>query len=87
MRFLGITRDRAAAIFAAGCDIVLHCNGRIEEMRAIAGAAPALAGEAGERAAARARGCRATPLPFDRAGRRARSWSRLLARAGWLVAA
>ena len=25
--------DKAAAILAAGCDIVLHCNGVMEEMR------------------------------------------------------
>jgi len=42
--------ERAAAIHDAGCDIVLHCNGRIEEMRAIADAAPRLAGRSGERA-------------------------------------
>ena len=27
--------DKAAAILAAGCDIVLHCNGVMEEMRGI----------------------------------------------------
>jgi beta-N-acetylhexosaminidase len=77
--------DRAAAIFGAGCDIVLHCNGRIEEMRAIAGAAPVLAGEAGERAA-RALQMRTMPLPFDRQAGRAELVV-LAERAGWLAAA
>ncbi|MEX0853015.1 MAG: beta-N-acetylhexosaminidase, partial [Bauldia sp.] len=46
----GDYRSRAAAIHAAGCDIVLHCNGRTEEMRAVAAATPELAGDSGERA-------------------------------------
>ena len=41
---------RAEASLAAGCDVVLHCNGAMEEMRAIAAAAPPLAGRALERA-------------------------------------
>ncbi len=41
---------RAAAILAAGCDVVLHCNGVMAEMRAVAAATPALAGKALERA-------------------------------------
>jgi beta-N-acetylhexosaminidase len=36
---------KAAAILAAGCDLVLHCNGVMEEMRAVAGAAGPLAGK------------------------------------------
>ena len=46
---------RAAAIYAAGCDLVLHCNGRTEEMRAVAGAAPELAGVVRRAGLARAR--------------------------------
>jgi beta-N-acetylhexosaminidase len=44
--------ERSAAALAAGCDLILHCNGRIEEMRAVAQAVPALAGTAARRAAA-----------------------------------
>ena len=61
--------ERAAAIYAAGCDIVLHCNGRAEEMLAVADAAPELAGFSGERAA-RALRARREPVPFDRAAAR-----------------
>jgi beta-N-acetylhexosaminidase len=56
---------RAHATYAAGCDVVLHCNGRIEEMRIIAAAAPPLTGLAGERAA-RALSRRRTPRAIDR---------------------
>ncbi len=42
--------DRTAAIFAAGCDVVLHCNGEMDEMSAVAGRTPVLAGEALRRA-------------------------------------
>ncbi len=65
----GDYRDRAAAIYAAGCDIVLHCNGRAEEMLAVADAAPELAGLSGARAA-RALRARRKPVPFDRAAAR-----------------
>jgi len=42
--------DRAAASLAAGCDVVLHCNGLMEEMRPVASAVGALKGEAARRA-------------------------------------
>jgi beta-N-acetylhexosaminidase len=48
----GSFRDRTEAAFAAGIDVGLHCNGVMDEMRAVAEAAPALAGRAAERAAA-----------------------------------
>ena len=48
----GTLGERAAAAIGAGCDVVLHCNGRIEEMRAIAAAVPRLEGEARRRAQA-----------------------------------
>ncbi|WP_346897485.1 beta-N-acetylhexosaminidase [uncultured Roseibium sp.] len=40
----GDMRERAALSFAAGCDLVLHCNGDMAEMKAVAEAAPALQG-------------------------------------------
>ena len=43
--------ERAGAIIAAGCDVVLHCNGVMDEMRAIASRSPVLSGEALRRAA------------------------------------
>ncbi len=41
---------RTRAAISAGCDVVLHCNGEIEEMQAVAAEAPILAGRAAERA-------------------------------------
>ncbi len=76
--------QRAAAIYAAGCDIVLHCNGRPEEMHAVADAAPELAGFSGERAA-RALRARREPAPFDRAAAR-EDYRALLAPLGGPVA-
>jgi beta-N-acetylhexosaminidase len=61
--------ERARAIYDAGCDIVLHCNGRAEEMLAVADAAPELAGFSGKRAA-RALRAKREPGPFDRAAAR-----------------
>ncbi|MFC6490638.1 glycoside hydrolase family 3 N-terminal domain-containing protein, partial [Nitratireductor sp. GCM10026969] len=37
---------RTSAILAAGCDVVLHCNGAMAEMRAVAQRTPALSGKA-----------------------------------------
>ncbi|MFC3162710.1 beta-N-acetylhexosaminidase [Ciceribacter thiooxidans] len=48
----GTLGERAAAIVAGGGDIVLHCNGVMEEMRAVAAQVPPLAGRPRERAAA-----------------------------------
>ena len=44
--------ERTRAALAAGCDVVLHCNGGMDEMAAVAKAAPMLAGKAKARAAA-----------------------------------
>ncbi len=41
---------RTDAIFAAGCDVVLHCNGVMAEMVAVASKTPLLTGRAKERA-------------------------------------
>jgi beta-N-acetylhexosaminidase len=48
----GTPAERAQAAIAAGCDIVLHCNGDLAEMSAVAGAVPELGGEAAQRAQA-----------------------------------
>ncbi|MBS7546304.1 beta-N-acetylhexosaminidase [Ancylobacter oerskovii] len=48
----GSLGERAAASFAAGCDLALHCNGRMEEMAEVAAHTPLLAGEAARRCAA-----------------------------------
>ena len=48
----GTVAERTRAAIAAGCDMVLHCNGEMLEMVAVAAAAPALSGEAARRAAA-----------------------------------
>jgi beta-N-acetylhexosaminidase len=51
----GAFQDRTRRSIEAGCDLVLHCNGDMAEMTAIAEAAPELQGRAAERAhAARA---------------------------------
>ena len=46
----GSIAERARASIAAGCDLVLHCNGKLDEMRAVAASVPLLAGEAAARA-------------------------------------
>lgn len=48
----GSFADRASQAIAAGCDMVLHCNGDPGEMAAVAGAVPELAGIASARAEA-----------------------------------
>lgn len=48
----GTLGTRAAAAAAAGCDILLHCNGKLDEARQVAAAARPLDGIAAERVAA-----------------------------------
>lgn len=67
----GTVAERARALFAAGCDMALHCNGRLDEMAAVAEAAPELAGQAARRAAAAlAAAGGAAPLDADEAWQR-----------------
>jgi beta-N-acetylhexosaminidase len=74
---------RAASIYAAGCDLVLHCSGRTEEMRKIGGAAPALGGKSRERAT-RALAARRRPAPLDEDAARV-EYAELVAGAGAIV--
>src|SRR5580692_2522045 len=60
----GSISERSAAAIAAGCDVVLHCNGELAEMRDVAAAVPVLAGAAARRAAA-ARAPKRRGAPFD----------------------
>jgi beta-N-acetylhexosaminidase len=46
----GSLGERTRIALAAGCDMVLHCNGNLAEMRQVAEAAPLLAGAAARRA-------------------------------------
>lgn len=41
----GDFRDRTQSAFAAGCDVVLHCNGKMEEMAQVAKTVPELGGD------------------------------------------
>jgi beta-N-acetylhexosaminidase len=63
--------ERSHAALAAGCDLVLHCNGNLDEMREVAGASPVLDGEAARRAD-RALAMRRHRVDIDVAAARAR---------------
>jgi len=60
----GSFKDRCEAAIAAGCDMLLHCNGDPSEMVPAAAAAPRLDGLAAKRAN-RALEARRKPEPFD----------------------
>ena len=76
----GSIGERSRAIIAAGCDVILHCNGRMDEMRLVASESPVLAGVALKRAEA-ALASRKPPQPFDRHSARV-ELDDLIARAG-----
>ena len=65
----GSIGERSRASLAAGCDLVLHCNGKLDEMQAVAAEAPELAGEPARRAGA-ALARRREPSPIDLAAAR-----------------
>jgi len=65
----GSIGERTRASLAAGCDVVLHCNGKLDEMRQVAVQAPELAGEAARRAKA-ALAARKPAADIDLAGAR-----------------
>jgi beta-N-acetylhexosaminidase len=80
----GSIAERTRAIFAAGCDMVLHCNGNLDEMRDVARETPELSGKALERAK-RALASRGAPQALDRQAARA-ELDALIERAGTLGA-
>jgi beta-N-acetylhexosaminidase len=46
----GSLAERSRAAITAGCDVVLHCSGELDEMQEVAAAVPVLAGRSAERA-------------------------------------
>jgi beta-N-acetylhexosaminidase len=76
----GSIAERTRAIFNAGCDMALHCNGKLDEMREVAAETPELSGKALERAQ-RALASRRAPQAFDRLAARA-ELDALIERAG-----
>ena len=65
----GAVGERAQNAIAAGCDVVLHCNGDMSEMTAVAAGVPPLAGQAARRAEA-ALAARKPATPLDIAATR-----------------
>lgn len=70
----GDVAARSAAAMAAGCDLILHCNGDMAEMQAVAAAAGRLSPPAQARAD-RAMAAIPAPQPFDAAA----GWAELQA--------
>lgn len=61
----GTAEERARASLHGGCDVVLHCNGDLDEMRCVVGEVPLLSGEASARAAAALDRTAGGAEPFD----------------------
>jgi beta-N-acetylhexosaminidase len=68
----GELRDLARRSLDAGCDVVLHCSGRLSENREVAHAAPELDGKPRRRAKAALNRLVRAPEPLDEAEARAR---------------
>lgn len=64
--------SRARKSLAAGCDIVLHCNGDMDEMKAVIAGTRPLAGPAARRARTALARIATPPAPFDVAAARRR---------------
>jgi beta-N-acetylhexosaminidase len=76
----GSIGERSAAALAAGCDVILHCNGKLEEIQEVAANTSELAGAA-ERRAATALAARSKPAAIDLAAARA-EFARMLRQGG-----
>ena len=61
----GDFESRARSVLDAGCDIVLHCNGAMGEMQAVAAGARPLEGASARRADAALATIAKGPVPFD----------------------
>ncbi len=61
----GTLPERARAAINAGCDIVLHCSGVIDEMRAVIAEIPKVKGEVGRRLEAALKRIADVPEPLD----------------------
>ena len=66
----GTVAERGAASLAAGCDLVLHCNGDLAEMETVAALGPLT--QAAQARSDRALAERRAPEPLDRAEAKAR---------------
>ncbi len=75
----GTVGDRCRKIWDAGCDLVLHCNGEMDEMLAVAQVAPVLAGRSLERCDTALQGHRPIDPGFDRAA----AWDEFQSLTGW----
>jgi beta-N-acetylhexosaminidase len=71
----GTIGQNTKAAFAAGCDLALHCNGKMDEMREVAENSPPLNGKPAERAKKALDRIAAGPKPLDAA----EAWSRFSA--------
>ena len=71
----GSIAERTRAIVAAGCDMVLHCNGKLDEMREVAGETPGIVGP-GAAARHTSAGLAPAAAAVRSAARRGPSWMR-----------
>ncbi len=75
----GDVSSRSKKIWDAGCDVVLHCNGDMMEMQAVADAAPDLAGRSLERCNLALAGYKPLEKGFDAD----KAWAEFKSLTGW----
>lgn len=80
----GALKVRARASLRAGCDVLLHCNGQMDQMAQVVEEAPKLKGETKRRAEAALKRLLRTPEPLDPDARQ--RFDTAMARAGKLEA-